>query len=105
MEIRFFCIKMVYTIIKPLNDYVFRPLYKAARKGGLSERASLYVSHIPGAALESAGFWVFDWRVGLGVFLASEAIFPTVIYKIHQNKVSARRNEVKPSELENKIEE
>lgn len=71
---------MSYTSIKLLNDYVFRPLYKTARKCGLLERASLHVSHIPGALLESSGFWLYDWKAGLGVFLASELAIPEVIY-------------------------
>ena len=91
---------MVYTFIKPLNDYVFKPLYKTARKCGLSKRASLHVSHIPGALLETNFLWLVNPYVAAGVFLASEIIIPELIYMDHNKK----RNGIKEEKSEGVLE-
>ena len=86
---------MSYTLIKPLNDYVFKPLYKTARKCGLSKRASLHVSHIPGALLETNLLWFSNPYLAAGIALASELIIPEVIYWDHNRK---KQNSSKESE-------
>ncbi|MBI2507968.1 hypothetical protein HYV89_03370 [Candidatus Woesearchaeota archaeon] len=80
------------SFIQPLNDYVFKPLYKSARKLGLSQQASLYVSHVPGALAETSILWLMDWKLALGIFLVSEAIIPKLAYIDHQKKVAQRHN-------------
>ena len=91
---------MSYTLIKPLNDYVFRPLYKTARKCGLSKRASLHVSHIPGALLETNFLWLVNPYLAAGVFLASELIIPEDIYRKHNQKRNGTEKEKSEGVLE-----
>ncbi|MBN1793094.1 hypothetical protein JW826_05410 [Candidatus Woesearchaeota archaeon] len=72
--------------------YVGKPLYKGARRLGLSDYLSLAAANLPGSLVHASPFFAFGlFEAGTAAFVISEVIMVNRFYSRHRQFQRARR--------------